>query len=94
MLIFCDLYKTYIDFAFEHANVTIAEYKGVVYLKAIKSIKPNDEIFTTYGFKYWISSEMSDETYCYLEKHAFGVFLSEGSSFLDKFNFVMNKQYI
>jgi len=93
LLMFCDLYKRYIHHAFENANTSISEYKGVVYLKAIKAIIPNDEIFTTYGFRYWISPEMDDETYCYLEELTFGILLKEDSSFLAKFNFVMDKQY-
>jgi hypothetical protein len=93
IMMFCDLYKSYIDYAFENANVVIAEYNGVVYLRTTKSINPDDEIFTTYGFKYWISPEMENETYCHLEALTFGRLLAEDPSFLDKFNFVMDKQY-
>ena len=93
VMIFCDLYKRYINFAFENANTVIAEYKGVVYLKSIRVINSNDEIFTTYGFKYWISPEMDDETYCYLEECTFSRLLAEDSLFLNKFNFVMDKNY-
>jgi len=91
--LFCRLYQRYIDFAYEEANAVISEYKGIVYLKSIKEISSNDEIFTTYGFKYWVSSEMGDSIYSHLEELTFGLLLEKDPTFLDKFNFVMDKDY-